>query len=221
MIGIIFSLIFASEVFSLERKKIVVIDTGVSISQKSKDYMCDHGVLSAVDDKGLAQHPHGSNITGLIGDQINSKEYCIVSIKFHSGFGGEGAMEGLNKSLDMVLEQKNVIWVNMSLAGDGFNIKEYVLLNKINSQNIGMSVAAGNDGVNLNKECNTYPACYKTMVKNTSLFRVIGSSTSIGNFKSNYGNIVEDKEDGVQKGIPSLTGTSQATAIYTGKLFKD
>ena len=222
MFELIALLFLTTEVFAETRQKIVVVDTGVTQEQVNKPYMCEKGVLNAIKDDGLTVHPHGSNIVGLIGKQINIKKYCVLSIRYNSGYSsGPDSTDSLKKSFSMVLKEKNVLWVNVSVTGEGFDPEELSLVKKINEKNIGMSLAAGNEGLNLNEPCGIFPACYRLNVPNKSLYRVIGSSTSRESFKSNYGNIVTDKEDGVQQGTPALTGTSQATAIYTGKLFKE
>ena len=75
-------------------------------------------------------------------------------------------------------------------------------------------------GADLDKECDVYPACY---IFNTKYFHVVGSSEGsinrwggIDNY-GNYGSRVQFLEPGTMRGTPEMTGTSQSTAIHTGK----
>ena len=77
-----------------------------------------------------------------------------------------------------------------------------------------ISVAAGNDGLDLDKKCSAFPSCYKKII-NSRRFHVVGA---INAKFSNFGSIVETYETGIDVGSPMMSGTSQATAIFTNKL---
>lgn len=88
----------------------------------------------------------------------------------------------------------------------------------------GVEYVKANIGFDLDKKCQYFPACYDFDSKN---FHVVGSTTGYKNSYggitsySNYGKKVTSWEDGTNKGFPPLSGTSQATAIHTGKWVKE
>ena len=68
---------------------------------------------------------------------------------------------------------------------------------------------------NLDKKCNIYPACYDKRI-------IMVSRSEIGK-KCGYGKRVTILENGTDiKGFGiAMSGTSQATAVVTGKIIKD
>ncbi len=111
----------------------------------------------------------------------------------------------------------------MSLEGNTFKFLDYRFLQILLNNGTNVAVAAGNSNKNLNEKCNVFPACLNL---NSNNFRVVGSNTAnvyvVNNTVtyskySNYGTVVTALEDGTDKGTPQMSGTSQATAIYTSK----
>jgi hypothetical protein len=94
-----------------------------------------------------------------------------------------------------------------------FDKLEYSYLSEIHKRGVKIVVAAGNNGMELKKGCNFYPACHKYFLHNMI---VIGN---LHNRDSNYGEIIDYMIDGNRKGFPRMSGTSQSTAIFTGQLF--
>jgi hypothetical protein len=85
-----------------------------------------------------------------------------------------------------------------------------------------MVVAAGNEDISLDDRCVIYPACYLKQMRemkevvNVSNFIVVGAKDT---GSSNTGLVVTVTAVGKNQGYPKMTGTSQATANFTGKLF--
>ena len=199
------------------RIKIGIIDSGISFSQASGDYLCKGGRKSAIPfDSGSDRHGHGTNVFGLIAKQINPKTHCIISYKFwNPGMLGFKADEAVYKAL-YIARKDGVKYVNMSLGGLIPSSQEYKQIYLGLREGITYTVAAGNKSNNLDITCNYFPACYKKdKFKDNKNFIVVGAKDVK---TANYGKIIGAYEKGYKVGIPVLTGTSQATATHTGKI---
>jgi len=214
---LLFLTIFLSFLYSNateNRKKIAVIDSGLKITKKIKPYLCEGFHKSFADNNPfLDSYEHGTNVAGLISENIDPSKWCLVIIKY------EGSLDDFIKALEYSIEIKASM-INMSVEGPHYSQEELNLLKKAMQLKMVVSVAAGNrrgDQYNLDKACIVYPACYIYNL-DPKLFHVVGSYT--GNF-SNYGRkTVRFWENGVNRGYPVMSGTSQATAIHTGKWTK-
>jgi hypothetical protein len=200
------------------RDRIIIIDSGASKEQSRKPYMCKNGTLTAFDnDNGIDEHGHGTNIISLISPSVNEKTTCIISIKIFK-------TSKLNKSYPNGSQYISALaaaakfkpkFVNISMVGSPF-LEEMKYFMQILLNGGIVTVAAGNEHKDLDKNCFAYPACLKNKLPKylSSRFNVVTSFTSNGN----YGGPVNVYLDGSKKGTPSMTGSSQATAIYTSVL---
>lgn len=194
--------------------RVGVIDTGLDLhDSRLSAHLCDTGHKDFTG-KGLQDdEDHGTHIVGLIEQYAKDSNYCLVILKYYetipesSGAAWELAAvkEAVKQHLDLV---------NMSLSGDGYIPEEKRLL--CMSPETVFIIAAGNDGVDLD-ESPRCPASY-----GCANMLVVGSYHSAF---SNYGKVVTAWENGedVLSTLPNgetghKTGTSQATAIRTGKL---
>jgi hypothetical protein len=220
MIKYLFLILVSFSVFAENRQKIVVIDTGVSFRHSIKSYMCKNGVYSTYGD-WRDQHGHGSNVIGLIAEKIDSEKTCIVSIKLEMPKNKDPEVYIL-KAMEITEKMKPVA-VNISMSGGVRFISELYSMMRLLAAGTKIVVAAGNDSMDLDKKgCPVYPACYlddmkkRNKVINTKNFIVVGTTDTNS---SNTGSVVTVKEKGKDQGYPKMTGTSQATANFTGKLF--
>lgn len=190
--------------------KVAVIDTGINLNVKVP--LCETGHKSFVPNEGLEDNiGHGSNISGLIDENAHSDAYCQIIIKYYSSDGEENlnaSAEAFQYALTL-----NVDIINYSSGGYGTSVLEHTSIQKALKKGITVVVAAGNDGKNLDKECDVYPACYpeKDIV-------VVGNVSKY----SNYGKIVDLYVNGNNKhsGGYTMSGTSQSTAIVTGRIIR-
>lgn len=201
------------------RVKIAVIDTGMEMNPYLKPFLCRGGHTSFVDDAPISdghRGRHGTNVAGLIADNLDPKKHCLLIIKFYSQYLGSIEFKDfVRMGIEYAITQ-NVQYINLSLGGPDSMFLEYLSIEKALRLGIKVSVAAGNDGKDLDKKCYYYPACYDFKVQKEN-FRVVGSK---GSRFSNRGKIVKFWEDGNDVGVPLMSGTSQATAIQTGKWVK-
>lgn len=219
MIAYLFFMLFSYEVFAESRHKIVVIDTGVSFSQSLRSYMCKGGKLSISGD-WRDEHGHGTNIIGLIGEKINAKKTCIVSIKVDILKSKTLTADYVKATL--MAEKLKPTAINMSLAGEFKDFTEFGSLVRMVNSGVKIIVASGNNSFNLDTQCVVYPACY------LQIMRYDRKSIKVNNFivvgakdldRSNTGSVVTVFTEGKDQGTPKLSGTSQATANFTGRLF--
>jgi subtilisin family serine protease len=180
--------------------------------------MCKYGNLGS--NGWLDGHGHGSNVIGLIGEKIDTNKTCIVSIKLEVD-GSKNPEKAIIEAMDMAEKLKPVA-VNISWAGAVSFESELKSIIRMISSGVKVVVAAGNEGISLDTYCGIYPACYLQKMKdmnnviNISNFIVVGAKDT---GSSNTGTVVTVTAIGKDQGYPKMTGTSQATANFTGKLF--
>ena len=196
------------------RKRIAIIDTGISYSQLNKPYMCRDKAVVAVNHSGIdkSRSLHGTNITGLIGERIDTKHYCIT----HFALKDEHTMSAYLSALLAVVDY-DIVGLNIALSGETESVSEPIVLKMLDIRGVKIFVAAGNQNQELKRGCKRYPACHRNT--NPDINVVGNMKDGFKHRSSNYGEIVNVWEDGIKKGDPELTGTSQATAIATGKYF--
>jgi len=203
--------------------KIAVIDTGFDFNYPRHVKLCQAGHKDFTNTTVQDFNGHGTHISGLIADYSGNVDYCIVILKYYL-FGATGK-ENLRRSIE-ALEYalyQNVNVINYSGGGNGVSDKECGLVKLALDKGIHLVMAAGNEYSDLYREP-YYPAMCDSRII------VVGSVDITGKrvVSSNYGKAVDFTEMGleVKSILPynktgHLTGTSQATAIRTGKLVKE
>lgn len=229
----LFLLLTGNIAFAEQDKKpvvIAVIDTGFN-SDKPVDFLCKFGhrdfttigtkndKLGTVEPVPIDQYGHGTNIAGLIAEYAkkSNKKFCLVIIKYtdpkESFFTNTPAHE--IQALEWAVKLK-VDVMNLSFGGPATYKKEQELIEIFLDMGGTVVAAAGNDGKELGTEVKFYPAMYDKRIV------VVGNRSNKGIVAptSNRGILVTRWADGTDKkalGI-TFTGTSQATAIVTGKI---
>lgn len=209
--------------FKDARIPVAVIDTGIDFTNsKVTPYLCNSGHVDFTGEGLYDYKGHGTNVAWQIIKSFNSKKYCILVIKYfpRSQFDFNNLKYEL-KGLEYAISLKSAL-INFSGGGKSFSEEEKDLISKALKMGTKVVVAAGNHSTDLDKGCNFYPAC---LYKNKKNFHVVGALNK-NNVKlsySNYGSVITDWERGEDVAGPRgdyLTGTSQATAIISGKLLK-
>lgn len=196
------------------RKRIGVLDTGISANMISADYMCKDTPVVTLSSKhnGLDWHGHGTNVIGLIAERIDIKKYCITSYSLN-----KDAYLSDMISLMKLMKHPNLIGLNISLSSNGGDAGEELALRELSIIGTTIFIAAGNSGKDLTKSCDSYPACHKS---NIPKLIVVGNGKGGRRYlSSNYGKVVTVWKDGSKVGNPVMSGTSQATAIACGEYF--
>lgn len=187
--------------------KVAVIDSGISPFLNVK--LCPTGSKDFTG-AGISDNlGHGTNVAGIISRYAGDADYCLLILKvFHRG--RHTAVSDSEDAFKWAFEQGADI-VNYSAGGE--RAKDETWIKKIIDRGGAVVVAAGNDRANLDLNCFFYPACGDRRVT------VVGCRDC---YSSNYGSVVDIYEHGfmVEGGGLTLTGTSMATAVVTGKLIR-
>lgn len=186
--------------------RIAVIDTGFDFTKKDQIKLCDTGHVnfsySTIQED---EHGHGTNVAGLIA-RYAKNNYCIIVIK---ALGPLALTDGYSKAMKYINNLDYDI-LNISAAGANELFNERLYLDIALNRGKKVVVAAGNNSVYLKKGCRVFPACIDDRII------VVGNNDA----SSNFGPIVDIKENGNNQtalGI-QLSGSSQSTAIITGKI---
>jgi len=218
------------------RLKIAILDTGIA-PDTLKEYYCKDGSKDYTYTSLTDDHGHGTNIASIIVKDLDPTKVCIQVMKIFyektkqiSWFYEE--MQNLNigftmahfnlhiykKALiDLVTNKPDI--VNMSYSGGTTIGLEEKTIRELLNNNTKVFIAAGNEGLNLNEKCDTYPACYKKRIKHPNL-HIIGNYSK----HSNYGNkIVTTVVNGNNKCYKHIcmSGTSQASAVAVNEYVKN
>lgn len=204
--------------------KVAVLDTGLSLTDpRFSGLLCESGHKDFTG-KGITdRHGHGTHIAGLIKRNAGDTDYCLLIVKFYDDTApGFVQVKRYLAAIRYVIEQHADI-VNLSGGGPEFQEDEYLMIR--DAKNVTFVVAAGNDGLDIDSPgAGYFPASY-----GLSNVKAVGSVNRKGERSvfSNWGKTVQLWElgervesDGIGQGndLEVETGTSQATAIATGKL---
>lgn len=203
---------------------VAVLDTGFGYHNLGHDAkLCRYGHKDFTSDNVVTKeyatavpipvdyNGHGTNVVGLIGKQLPvASNYCIVVIKVYDKKGRTGnSIRAIRYAADIGAD-----FINFSAGGTEPDYDEEREVRRYLSHGGRFIAAAGNEGKLLSKQ-GYYPAMYPGVV-------AVGNLTHTREIEthSNYGRQVSRWEVGEAQeawGI-TMTGTSQATAVATGKL---
>jgi len=203
-----------------KQKIVAVIDTGIAapiFNNKTKYHICEHWHKDLTGDGIIDTHGHGTNVSGLIDSGAKGSNYCQVIIKYYNPRSHDlDNMYRFVKAIQYAIDI-HADYINISGGGVRPSIEEMIVIERALNRGIKIISAAGNERSDLTNKT-YYPAMYddRITVVGNGLNNVHHSLTS------NYGARVNEWRDGENRigfGI-TQTGTSQATAIYTGELIK-
>jgi len=205
---LIFLIMAASQIKAEDRIKIAVVDTGISFKQSISNYSCRDGHKTYVDDSIYRTHRHGENIISIIAKSVNPKTHCIQSFKvYNTGMSGKSELAASTKALKDISKDYKIRYLNVSMGGPEPDYREKTYYKRLLLRGVTITVAAGNEGNDLDKKCDYFPACYKKELDFYN-FHVVQSKLA----STNYGSITTDTFRGYRAGTPALSGTSQASA---------
>lgn len=225
---------FLTGICKADTIKVAVLDSGFQTSPywKAKEMpkLCSE-VINVVNSNKDDNYGHGTHITGLIHKYAGDADYCIYPIKFmdiqKKTTSGTKEVEqikegGVDTSIIALKKaiQLKVDIINYSAGGEEKSEEECELIKKALDMGIKVITAAGNESKNIGK-VPYYPA------KCDFRITVVESTDKQGRrlASSNFGgNTVKEWGERVMSICPHsyciMTGTSQATAITTGKLVR-
>lgn len=216
LIGLSFLLSFT---LSAKDITVAVIDTGLmdKVYKLKDNHLCATGHKDFTR-TGLSDNiGHGTNVSGLIQYESKGTSYCQYIIKYTDTYN-KNAINSYLEALTYAISLKPTI-INLSLGATVANDIENTLIKKALDTGIKVIAAAGNEGKELGKDGYGY---YPAQVDKRVI--VIGATDYQGHKAdfSNYGSIVDYWAIGVNRqgsfSDMEFSGTSQATASYTGTL---
>lgn len=220
--------------------RVAVIDTGLNLRMASKIPLCKTGHKDFTKTTIHDRHGHGTNVSGIIDqyvknlifkdysdtksiDKINTN-YCQIILKFlDTERSNLRAADNMIKAIAWAVELK-VDVINISGGGVDPVLVEQIFVKRALDNGIKVVVAAGNNRQDLGNGGKYFPALYDkriTVVGNLQRPNVYSPS-------SNYGTPVNAWEVGTDLlsyslydgRLATMSGTSQATAVKTGKIIR-
>lgn len=213
------------------QKRVAIIDTGLDLKDpRFSKLLCKtgrHWNFVNNNSNPYDTHGHGTHIAGLIKQYAGNKDYCLLIYKYYDDRNtGEQNLNYEISAFNRAIVDKADI-INFSGGGAEFSTAELKSLRRAEQLGIQVVAAAGNDG----KDTSLSGYAYYPANHHLSNMTVVGNlqSNSNGtcrmNPTSNRGKFVQKWEIGTdaRSTLPRgytgrLTGTSQATAIRTGKM---
>jgi len=205
--------------------KIAIVDTGINVlDPRFKEHVCATGHKDFTGEGLLDTVGHGTFVAGLIQKYAGKGTYCFLIYKYYSEHNT--GIQNLQNEIKAFQEaaKNGAAVVNFSGGGAEHNKYEYLTIK--NNPRMLFVVAAGNEGQNVDlpgKEY--YPASYK-LENIIPLGSIDRNGTKVTS--SNWGSRITDFEigDQVVSTLPdgdtgTMSGTSFATAIRTGKIVRD
>lgn len=200
-------------------KTVAVIDTGIRREVLDGGYdngICKFGHKDLTGNGLNDTNGHGTNVSGLIQRNAGGSNYCQVIIKYYDENHDRSNIDRFIAAIRYAIDLK-VDYINISGGGPYAYQEEKEAINKALEKGIKIISAAGNNHSDLDVNP-YYPAYYSGKVY------VVGNGVDEEHKAptSNYGhrvNLWRDGQNQTAYGITN-TGTSQATAIFTGELIK-
>lgn len=199
------------------RLRVYVLDTYVSSGFLNRSYICgearrNHTQLGEYDN-------HADNVTEIIGRSIDTDRYCVYPVTVLSKNKGRFVFlqEAYIRALYRIHKDPLARGLNLSMAGPDVVKGELSVIRSLLRKGTKVVVSAGNDSKILRVgSCGVFPACFKLLVEDRNFIVV----SSVDFKKANKVRFPHVVEKGYKVGHSvKLTGTSQAAAVHTGRLF--
>lgn len=230
---------------------IAVIDTGFTQNEGyTQPNLCKfgHADLTSADHKTntvpLDNNGHGTHITYTISNMLSGlprSSYCLVILKYWTdGITEQVSIKNTVNALKRA-ENMGVNFINYSSFGAHPDPEEREVIQRLLNSGTVIVSAAGNNGDEIVSESYNNESKFTRFIRRISTLEkepsliypgdynnkviVVGNlmPTMIRNPSSNWGSRVDVWEVGtmVLSGGTYMTGTSQATAVHTGKLVRN
>jgi subtilisin family serine protease len=206
---------------------VAVIDTGLGFNGAGSDIkLCQYGhkdftgmettdIFHTQDMVPVDHMGHGTHVAGVINQYAGKSNFCIIIIKFYDPAKERQSWGDALHAIQYATKIHADV-INFSAGGTEFVQEEQNAVKKFLDQGGTFIAAAGNENHDLAKQA-YYPAMSDPRVI------VVGNLDTDGKtraYTSNYGKRVTRWEIGtnVKMYDMTLTGTSQATSVATGKI---
>lgn len=188
--------------------KIAIIDTGYALGSVPNLKLCMDGHYNFETGQpklGVSsKYPdHGIKVASIIADALKDVDYCIIFYQIQRPLGISIFDVALAASM---AASHNVVAVNISLSGISHNITEFRALYMLSNQ-AKLFLVAGNNNLDLKKNCIIFPACYKI-----PLATVVGALD--GEPRAAYSNYNKGLITTWEQGSITWRGTKDAGTSY-------
>lgn len=223
-LGIFLSVACTSVVFPMKQHRVVVLDTGLDLNDpRFKGVLCKDGHKDFTGEGITDTNGHGTHIAGLIKQYAKNKNYCMVILKYWADDKRENSknIRDYANALSYIAQMYPPPTI-VNYSGNGeYPLNEEKMIFKTMKDTTWV-VAAGNDKLDL-KYHESFPGSlgYHNVQVVGSLTKDRMQRSSFSNYNL-YGMLWEVGEN-VKSTLPNgsegfMSGTSQSTAIRTGKL---
>lgn len=175
---------------SAPKYKIAIIDTGYDVTRAvHRLKLCESGHYNFRNDTptvGFTQI-HGTLVASIIAEQLKGVNYCAVIFQVETK-NGHFLDASLTRAVTMAIKQ-NVTIVNMSYQGYMTSLKERFALERLSASGAVTFEAAGNEGQNLDYQCDAFPTCYG--IDNIFPVGAIDPDTTTKAKYSNHGKMIK------------------------------
>lgn len=201
------------------RDRVVIIDSGLTPELQNSNLLCnDKPFLNYTKSPNKdVESFHGSNVFLLASKNVSPYSYCFTIVKIFPLDYSYSYI--INEALSTVASLKPK-YINMSFGGltDKYESEEQLIKEMLGKAKI--TIAAGNNSLDLSNNCNYYPACY--FPKFSNIYVVGAESNGIKALYTNYGEPVRYYEDGASYcyGGQCLNGTSFSAPKVLNKLLR-
>jgi major intracellular serine protease len=204
--------------------RVAVIDTGVDVmDERVRPLICQgHTPWDTALDRPVLrdEHGHGMHVAGLIARYAEGASFCFMFFKYFADSNSDAQnVRSFGAAIRRAVAERADI-VNISGGGPQFSEDEYLAIR--DAKRTRFIVAAGNEAQDLAK-VPYYPASYD--LPNVTVVGALDARCAGRYRESNYGKKVDTWQRGerVLSWAPGgrlavMNGTSQATAIFTGKV---
>lgn len=186
--------------------RVAVIDSGFNPYVVNKLNLCDNLPVKTFGNPiSYRQVEHGTNVVGLIEKYAKNKsKFCFILIR------GLYTTKSTVDSIYYAIKVKAHV-INYSGTGSYESEDEYNAIYAFLKTGGKFFASAGNDSKDLDKKCDAFPACYRTLN-----IKVV---TNKETYSNKYSKAIVSDKDGTNDNVydTELNGTSQSTAIETGK----
>lgn len=212
--------------------KVAVIDTGFDFKATwqpnsddlpRKPTLCRTGHTDFTGTGINDSHGHGTHIAGLIGKYAGYADYCLVILKYYKPDTDITNLANSILAINLAIDQK-VDVINYSGGGLLKSELECAAIVQALDKGIKVVAAAGNERLDLDK-FNYYPALCDPRVIVVEGLDSFGNRVPSSNYSTHKITTVKELGNHVLSTLPNgqygyMTGTSQATAIVSGKTVK-
>lgn len=219
---IFFGLLENTSFASCHQLRVAVLDTGLNLNDiRFKKHLCLSGHKDFVLNETINDVVgHGTHVAGLIEKYAGNSNYCMVIYKYYSAYDTDYNAAREHYALSEIAKD-HIDIVNFSGGGPGASQQERDLIK--NNTRTKFVVAAGNNGEDLDIPGNEYyPASY--WLPNEYVVMGLNQNYTRSDI-SNYSErtLISEPSEHILSYLPNgqtgyLSGTSMATAIFTGKL---